>query len=280
VGTQISVWNTNAVSLDEITRAHPSVVSKLMELVRTKRVYGLPTSIELVFATANPPSRDYIAHKLDLAVASRFVIVEVPAFHELSTEDARTVLSGSTLQGTWPWFSYPEVHGDTDLVMTLNALLMQHGVRLSGRQAKALQSLLACSLVAAEHGCARTPRTLARLVLACIPEASGLCTAQVDRNQVMMAVETFFEQRMLLELPPASDWPAYFAALTSRIQACASPLDAQLLLDQIPVLRSTTGRDEDIQRLLVGMVPAVLRYPPSHLSLKALPDLLRDIFAC
>lgn len=278
IGTNISVWNVNAAVLDEVNRVPSSTASKLMELVRNKTIYGMPTGLHLVFATANPPSKEYVTHRLDVALASRFVIVEVPAYHELSEEDAVQVLRGRALGGRWPWFHYPDVHGDEATVLSLHRLLMQHGVRISGRQAKSIQKLLACAEVAAHHGCLRTPRTLALLVLSCVPEASGLCTVQVDRSAIMMALELFFETRLASALPDPSDWPAYLSAMTARVHACASVSDAQVLLDQIPALKSTTDHDEDIQHLLVDLVPTLLRYPPSALQLKSMPDLLEDIF--
>ena len=77
IPTPISIWKAEGVLFDEINRANPFIQSKLHEVVRTRKVMGLPTDIKVVFAAVNPPGT-YQTGYMDLAIASRFVSVQVP----------------------------------------------------------------------------------------------------------------------------------------------------------------------------------------------------------
>ena len=77
VPTPLSIWKAEAALFDELNRANPFIQSKLHELIRTRQIMGLRTSLKLVFAAVNPP-QTYQAGYMDLALASRFVSVQVP----------------------------------------------------------------------------------------------------------------------------------------------------------------------------------------------------------
>ncbi len=77
VPTPLSIWQAEAALFDELNRANPFIQSKLHELIRTRHLMGLPTKLKLVFAAVNPP-QTYQAGYMDLALASRFVAVQVP----------------------------------------------------------------------------------------------------------------------------------------------------------------------------------------------------------
>ena len=77
VPTPLSIWKAEAALFDELNRANPFIQSKLHELIRTRHLMGLPTKLKLVFAAVNPP-QTYQAGYMDLALASRFVAVQVP----------------------------------------------------------------------------------------------------------------------------------------------------------------------------------------------------------
>jgi hypothetical protein len=65
------------VLFDEINRANPFIQSKLHELIRTRTLMGLPTILKMVFSAVNPPER-YQSGYMDIALAFRFVCVQVP----------------------------------------------------------------------------------------------------------------------------------------------------------------------------------------------------------
>lgn len=82
VPTPISIWDKEVILLDEINRANPFLQSKLHELVRRRTVMGFTTKVKQVFGAINPPAL-YETTYLDMALASRFVLVRVPNFKEL-----------------------------------------------------------------------------------------------------------------------------------------------------------------------------------------------------
>ncbi len=77
VHTHFSIWKAEAALFDEINRANPFIQSKLHELIRTRKVMGLPTKLMVVFSAVNPPET-YQTGYMDMAIASRFVSVQVP----------------------------------------------------------------------------------------------------------------------------------------------------------------------------------------------------------
>lgn len=257
VGSAISVWKVNAVVLDEIGRAHRTTVAKFMELVRTNKVYGLSTNIELLFATTNPPTREFHTEKLDPAIVSRFAVVHVPSFASLSDDDARKVLEGNRIGGTWGWWPV-QYEAATDTALQIRALLMSKGVHISGRSALHLQRMLGASRCVPVP---RTPETMRTLVLSCIPEAWAIATNHRPLAEADAALVTFFERYLGQELPPVSDWPAYMSSVLARVHSCASEDDAQALISQIPVLRSAAAtHGTDVQAILANLAPKVAKH--------------------
>ena len=76
---------------DEINRANPFLQSKLHEFIRTRKVMGLPTKLKVVFSAVNPPET-YQSGYMDLAIASRFVSVQVPNIGEMKGTDLDRIL--------------------------------------------------------------------------------------------------------------------------------------------------------------------------------------------
>ena len=106
VATPLSIWKAEAALFDELNRANPFIQSKLHELIRTRRIMGLPTKLKIVFAAVNPP-QTYQAGYMDLALASRFVAVQVPNLKAMKTPTS-TGFSGRTAArrrpALGPWF--------------------------------------------------------------------------------------------------------------------------------------------------------------------------------
>jgi MoxR-like ATPase len=92
VPTPLSIWEAEAALFDEINRANPFIQSKLHELIRTRHIMGLPTKLKLVFAAVNPP-QTYQAGYMDLALASRFVSVQVPNIKAMKDAHLDRILS-------------------------------------------------------------------------------------------------------------------------------------------------------------------------------------------
>ena len=91
VPTPFSIWKAEAALFDEINRANPFIQSKLHELIRTRKVMGLPTRLKVIFSAVNPPET-YQSGYMDMAIASRFVSVQVPNIGEMKGNDLDRIL--------------------------------------------------------------------------------------------------------------------------------------------------------------------------------------------
>jgi MoxR-like ATPase len=101
VQTPASIWNAQAVFIDEISRCRPEVQNKLFSIIHERRIQGLPLE-KLIYrwSAMNPPSADgeseYTGWEpLDRALADRFpFIVGIPDWHGLPTaQQERLILS-------------------------------------------------------------------------------------------------------------------------------------------------------------------------------------------
>ncbi|MBL4844448.1 MAG: AAA family ATPase [Planctomycetes bacterium] len=97
VPTVLSIWGRESVLIDELSRGTPAMQSKWLEVVRSRRIMGVPLDdLRQVFAAMNPPS--YLgAFPLDEALAGRFtVVIQVPSARELSDDALRAVIQNVT----------------------------------------------------------------------------------------------------------------------------------------------------------------------------------------
>jgi MoxR-like ATPase len=94
ISTPDSIWDATSCLLDEINRCNPYNAAKFFEIVRSRTINGRETALEFVWAACNPPSKYNTAH-MDAAQVSRFIVLEVPTFGEMSVADRRKVLSMS-----------------------------------------------------------------------------------------------------------------------------------------------------------------------------------------
>ncbi|NOY24650.1 MAG: AAA domain-containing protein [Oligoflexia bacterium] len=93
VPTEVSIWGTELVLVDELSRASPAMQNKWLEVVRGRQVMGVPvTSLRHVFAAMNPPG--YLgARPLDPALIGRFgFIVQVPGVDKMSPGEVERVI--------------------------------------------------------------------------------------------------------------------------------------------------------------------------------------------
>ncbi len=107
VETPASIWDAEAVFLDEISRCRPEMQNRLFSIIHERRVQGLPiTKLRFRWAAMNPPATDaaladgsagYIgSESLDAALADRFnFIIEVPRWECFSQEDRHAVVQST-----------------------------------------------------------------------------------------------------------------------------------------------------------------------------------------
>lgn len=94
VPTPLSIWNADAVLFDEINRANPFIQSKLHELIRTRTLMGLSTGLKIVFSAVNPPEK-YQSGYMDMALASRFVCIQVPGIDVMKDAEVDKIISNN-----------------------------------------------------------------------------------------------------------------------------------------------------------------------------------------
>lgn len=93
VPTQISIWDKSFILVDEISRAAPSMQSKWLEIIRSRRVMGLSANkLKYVFAAMNPLHYDG-SYPLDPALAGRFAfVIQMPEAFEMSKENILAIV--------------------------------------------------------------------------------------------------------------------------------------------------------------------------------------------
>ena len=73
----LTVWDKEMLLIDELNRALPELQSKWLELIRSRRIMGLPTQLKWVWAAMNPPT--YAGTQaLDSALLGRFALFVYP----------------------------------------------------------------------------------------------------------------------------------------------------------------------------------------------------------
>ena len=100
-----SIWDTEVVFMDEISRTRPELQNKLFPIIYEKRVQGRPlTRLVYRWAAMNPPPTDeeldeggalYLGcEPLDAALADRFpYIMSVPDWDDLTSTEQKKVLA-------------------------------------------------------------------------------------------------------------------------------------------------------------------------------------------
>ena len=92
IPTRLSIWDKAFILIDEISRATPSMQNKWLEIIRSRRVMGIPMDkIRYIFAAMNPPNYEG-AYPLDRALVGRFgFILRMPEVWEMEGPDIEKV---------------------------------------------------------------------------------------------------------------------------------------------------------------------------------------------
>jgi len=104
VQTPASVWDAEAVFVDELSRARPDMLNRLFPIIHERVVQGMPLpKLRYRWAAMNPPSKDdavsadvsYLGSEpLDPALADRFgFVLEVPSWASMSDGDQRAIIT-------------------------------------------------------------------------------------------------------------------------------------------------------------------------------------------
>jgi hypothetical protein len=77
VSSPVTIWDKEMVLVDEINRAVPELQSKWLEIIRSRKIMGFPTSVSWVWSAMNPISYE-ATEPLDEALIGRFAIFIFP----------------------------------------------------------------------------------------------------------------------------------------------------------------------------------------------------------
>lgn len=298
VPTPISIWNADSVLFDEINRANPFVSSKVMEIVRTRKVMGRQTPLQLVFAAANPPGSGYDTVYLDPAVVSRFSVISLPSFlsdSELlrvlslpsslveraphsSLQEFRELLDSARVRLRSPEESTPLRELVTKVVSILRTEIKLH---VTPRQARYMVDLLSASEALASLGYPMKDSSRVSILSSLIPEITGMCKSHIDPKtvsiQLTRVVSGFRLQDKLvttlglLDLLRAdvNDRPAWISTVKAQIPSVHEPKVLREFLIGATDLLSSSVLDEDGYCSIV--MDALLRL--CYLEKDSLPDI-------
>ena len=88
VESRVTVWDKEMILIDELNRAVPELQSKWLELIRSRKIMGFPTSVKWVWAAMNPMSYS-ATNALDAALVGRFATFLYPPDVLQMSEDDR-----------------------------------------------------------------------------------------------------------------------------------------------------------------------------------------------
>ena len=93
--TPLSIYDKEFVLIDEISLASPTMQSKWLEVIRSRKVMGLEiASLRHIIAAMNPPTVYAGAIPLDVALAGRFgFIVPMPELRRMGAEDLVRIMT-------------------------------------------------------------------------------------------------------------------------------------------------------------------------------------------
>lgn len=88
VPSPVTIWDKEIVLIDELNRAVPELQSKRLEIIRSRKIMGIPTQVKWVWAAMNPMSYS-ATNALDDALVGRFALFLYPPDVLEMDEEAR-----------------------------------------------------------------------------------------------------------------------------------------------------------------------------------------------
>lgn len=203
IETPISIWGAQAALFDEINKVNPFVQGKLHEIIRTKKIMGLETELQICFSAVNPPVK-YQTSFMDLPLASRFCMVQVPSFTDFDNQTQNQILNkGQTndCQKLHRVVSRAKKHiNEIDsveidpIIMKIMKDLKTAKVNFSGRQARDLKGMfVACKTLSGVSNIAFDTDTLTAITMSNIPEVNGICRSEAEPQQVYGIIHTVLQ---------------------------------------------------------------------------------------
>ena len=215
VQTPASIWEADAVFLDEISRCRPDLQNKLFPIIHERRVQGiLLEKLQYRWAAMNPPDDDqeddqpgYLGSEpLDAALADRFAfVIEAPDWQDLTPKDQWDLLevadkpispeAATALRNTVaaigaliePVSETLFAAGLVRYVQLATSLLNKAGIRISPRRAAILQkNIIAVHAARLVHLDSADAGESALLTLShALPH--GACGQKISRLKILAA---------------------------------------------------------------------------------------------
>jgi MoxR-like ATPase len=116
VPSPVTVWDKELILIDELNRAIPELQSKWLEIIRSRKIMGFPTSVKWVWAAMNPMTYS-ATQALDEALVGRFALfIYPPDVLQMSEEDrikVTTCINGDDAPSLCDWsVALPKLRGD------------------------------------------------------------------------------------------------------------------------------------------------------------------------
>ena len=203
VETPISIWGAHAALFDEINKVNPFVQGKLHEIIRTRKIMGLETELQICFSAVNPPVK-YQTSFMDLPLASRFCMVQVPSFAEFDDKIQNQILNKGKANGCLKLrraVSRAKKHmnktGSAEIdpiIMKIMKDLKTAKVNFSARQARDLKRMfIACKTLSGVSDIKFDTDTLTAITMSNIPEVNGICRSEAEPQQVYGIIHTVLQ---------------------------------------------------------------------------------------
>ena len=203
VETPISIWGAHAALFDEINKVNPFVQGKLHEIIRTRKIMGLETELQICFSAVNPPVK-YQTSFMDLPLASRFCMVQVPSFAEFDDKIQNQILNKGKANGCLKLrraVSRAKKHmnktGSAEIdpiIMKIMKDLKTANVNFSARQARDLKRMfIACKTLSGVSDIKFDSDSLTAISMANIPEVNGICRSEAEPQQVYGIIHTVLQ---------------------------------------------------------------------------------------
>ncbi len=203
IETPISIWGAQAALFDEINKVNPFIQGKLHEIIRTKKIMGLETELQICFSAVNPPVK-YQTSFMDLPLASRFCMVQVPSFTDFDKQTQNQILNKGQTNGCLKLRrvvrrakkhinEIDSVEIDP-IIMKIMKDLKTAKVNFSGRQARDLKCMfVACKTLSGVSNIAFDADTLTAITMSNIPEVNGICRSEAEPQQVYGIIHTVLQ---------------------------------------------------------------------------------------
>lgn len=93
IPTNSTIWNKHMVAFDELNRCAEDRQSNLFEIIRSRKLHGIPTNNHFIYSTINPFGDVGTLQMSDALVDRHLFYLHVPHFSSMNFEDRQKVIN-------------------------------------------------------------------------------------------------------------------------------------------------------------------------------------------